>query len=382
MTAIHRISIFLVALLVVLGIGLSGCNFPGTQATPDMFATSAALTVSAQLTQILDTTTEVPPTTPAPPVIATTPAPPSNTPTNTVIPSMTPTVKACDKATFIKDVSIPDGTELEPGEDFTKTWRLRNDGSCTWTSSYSLVFDSGDSMDGPASQQLTSGTVAPGETADISVDLTAPNNPGTFKGDWKLRNNSGVVFGIGSSGNTAFFVEIEVVPDTTTVLVTQVDGESGSVRSNGEVKGAKDVGDTTVDLSSQAFLSFNISAIPGDATITEVIADFSPHDQLGDPFGDLGCLDLFKYDYLPLDSTDYYTSATSGRLIRWCSTSSLNSPVTDNDMVTALQSKVGSSRIQFRLQFQTDITTDGEADLVRFVLPGDDLELKVTYYAP
>jgi hypothetical protein len=382
MTTIHRKSTFLLALTVFLGMGLYGCNFPGMQATPDMFATSAALTVSAQLTQVSDTTTDVPPTTPAPTVIATTPAPPTSTPTNTVIPSITPTEATCDKATFIKDVTIPDGTELDPGEDFTKTWRLRNDGSCTWTSSYSLVFDNGDSMGGPASQQLTSGTVSPGETLDISVDLTAPNNPGTFRGNWKLRNNAGVVFGVGSSGNAVFYVEIEVVPDTTTVEVTQVDGESGSVRSNDEVKGAKDVGDTSADLSSQVFLSFDISAIPEDATITEVVADFSSHDQLGDPFGDLGCLDIFKYDYIPLDSTDYFTSEPSGRLIRWCSTNSLNSPVIDKDMVTALQSKVGSSRMQFRLQFQTDISSDGEADMVRFVLPGESLELKVTYYIP
>ncbi len=382
MTTNHRKSTYLLAIMVLIGMGLSGCNFPGAQATPDMFATSAALTVSAQLTQVSDTTTDVPPTTPAPPAIATTPAPPSSTPTNTVIPSITPTTKACDRASFIKDMTIPDGTELDPGEDFTKTWRLRNDGSCTWSSSYSLVFDNGDSMGGPASQQLTSGTVPPGETVDISVDLTAPNNPGTFRGNWKLRNNAGVVFGVGNSGDGVFYVEIDVVPDTTTVLLTQADGESGSVRSNGDVKGVKYVGDTSTDLSSQAFLSFDISAIPGDATITEVVTDFGSHDQLGDPFGDLGCLDLFKYNFVPLDSTDYFTSAPSGRLIRWCSTSSLNSPVIDKDMVTALQSKVGSSRFELRVQFQTDISSDGEADMVRFVLPGDALELKVTYYTP
>ncbi|MDH3944690.1 MAG: NBR1-Ig-like domain-containing protein, partial [Anaerolineae bacterium] len=87
---------------------------------------------------------------------------------------------------------------------------LRNSGSCTWNSSYSLVFDSGDAMGGPAAVQLTTGTVAPNQTVDVSVDLTAPSDAGTYRGNWKLRNSSGVVFGLGAS-NGPFFVEIDVV---------------------------------------------------------------------------------------------------------------------------------------------------------------------------
>jgi serine/threonine protein kinase len=116
----------------------------------------------------------------------------------------------CDWAAFVEDVSIPDSTELAPGEHFTKTWRLRNNGSCPWTSSYSMIFDQGDSMSGPASLQLTSGIVEPGQSIDVSVDLTAPNTPGTYKGFWKLRNGSGVVFGIGAAAKVAFWVEIVV----------------------------------------------------------------------------------------------------------------------------------------------------------------------------
>jgi hypothetical protein len=130
---------------------------------------------------------------------STTAAPPAIT--DTLSPSITPsitstaTIEPYDKAQFIKDVTIPDNTKLAPGESFTKTWRLKNIGNTTWTSSYSLAFDSGDSMSAPASKQLTPGSVAPGETVDVSVNLVAPNPTGEYKGNWKLRNASNVIFG-------------------------------------------------------------------------------------------------------------------------------------------------------------------------------------------
>jgi hypothetical protein len=122
-------------------------------------------------------------------------------------------------AAFVSDVSYPDGADVEPGDSFTKTWRLRNNGSCTWTSSYALVFDHGDGMNGPAAVPLA-GAVPPGGTVDLSVNLQAPNSPGTYQGYWLLRNNSGVLFGIGASGNTAFWVKIEVPEPTPTPTAT------------------------------------------------------------------------------------------------------------------------------------------------------------------
>jgi hypothetical protein len=363
---------------------LTACNFPGMEPTPDTFATSAALTVAARLTEASQDTALPPPpepTTPPPPPQPTTAIPTEAGPTLT--PTLTSTITEteipCDRASWVKDVTIPDGTELIPGEEFTKIWQLRNTGSCTWNSAYSLVFDSGDSMGGPASKSLTAGTVAPGQYVDISVDLIAPSTPDEYRGNWKIRNPTGVVFGLGASGNVAFYVEIVVVPELTTVELVHIDGESGSVRSNGTVLGVKNVGDTSGDLSSQAFLSFDISGIPADATITEVATDFDVFDQLGDPFGDLGCLDILKHTYGSLDSGDYFSGSPSSRLIRWCSAGSLSPPTIDDDMVTALQSRVGTNRLQLRLQFQTDVTIDAEADMVRF---GTPLKLIVTYYTP
>jgi hypothetical protein len=55
--------------------------------------------------------------------------------------------QACtDVAQFVTDVTVPDGTRYDAGATFTKTWRLRNIGTCTWTTAYTMVFDSGTQM--------------------------------------------------------------------------------------------------------------------------------------------------------------------------------------------------------------------------------------------
>lgn len=145
------------------------------------------------------TATPKPPTATAVPPTATA-VPPTRTPTATPLP--------CNAATFVADVSIPDGTELEPGTSFTKTWRLKNIGACTWTESYDLVFVSGDQMDAPDTVAMP-GDVGPGQVIDVSVDLVAPDHEGSYRGNWKLRDSSGRVFGLGRRGDT-FFVDIRV----------------------------------------------------------------------------------------------------------------------------------------------------------------------------
>lgn len=113
----------------------------------------------------------------------------------------------CNRARFVSDVSVPDNTNFTVGKSFTKAWKLQNTGSCAWTPGYSLVFDSGDQMSGPSSQPLTAATVAPGQSIDVSVNLVAPNAPGTYKGNWKLKDANGVVFAL-STG--PFWVQIKV----------------------------------------------------------------------------------------------------------------------------------------------------------------------------
>jgi len=211
-----------VLLLLVLSMMVTACNLPGLGGQQEIdVQAEAAATVQAELTRMASEeavnnqapeATEPPPATEEP-----TAAPATATP---VGPTPTAGVEGCtDKVSFVTDVTIEDGHDLDKGESFTKTWRLRNDGTCTWTSSYSLVFDHGDQMGAAASIPLT-GTVAPGATVDLSADMTAPNSPGTYQGFWKLRNNGGVLFGIGASGNTAFWVKIEVLPPSPTPTAT------------------------------------------------------------------------------------------------------------------------------------------------------------------
>jgi hypothetical protein len=99
----------------------------------------------------------------------------------------------CDNSVYISDVTIPDGTVFEPGATFTKTWGIQNTGTCTWSSSYSIVFSNGENMSGEATSIGQS--VAPGSTAEISVELIAPEADGTYTGYWILENGSATAFG-------------------------------------------------------------------------------------------------------------------------------------------------------------------------------------------
>lgn len=190
-------------------------NLPFTAAAQTQ--TSVAVTIEAQLTQIAAN----PQSTPTPlitlptEITASVPTPAEGT----VEPGVTapPASQDCDKATFITDVTVPDGTVYQPGETFVKTWRLSNSGDCTWNAGYAVVFDQGDAMGSPASFPLTSGEVKPGEEVEISVTLKAPEEPGEYRGDWKLRNAAGQIFGLGNSGTSSFWVLINVgsAPDFT-----------------------------------------------------------------------------------------------------------------------------------------------------------------------
>jgi len=111
-------------------------------------------------------------------------AEPTPEPTPTPEP-LTAEEAACLQASFVADVTVPDGTHFDNGESFVKTWRLRNSGTCDWPEGTVLAFASGSQMGGPESVEV--GAVAAGETVEISVDLTAPDTSGNFTGKWVLK---------------------------------------------------------------------------------------------------------------------------------------------------------------------------------------------------
>jgi hypothetical protein len=212
----------LLILVFMLLLPALACNMPRGTATPseaDLIYTAAAETLAVQMTQVSQppatAAVSTPgiqtgvPTIPAPGTLPPSAVPtlPLPSPTVTRLP-VSPTPVPCDRIKFVKDVTYPDNTEVLPGTKFDKIWRLQNDGSCTWTTAYALVFVGGEAMGAPAASPLPR-NVAPGESVDVSVTLTAPSNGGTYRSDFKLRNASNIVFGLGD-GNKPFWAQIKV----------------------------------------------------------------------------------------------------------------------------------------------------------------------------
>ncbi|HOJ01422.1 MAG TPA: NBR1-Ig-like domain-containing protein [Anaerolineaceae bacterium] len=353
-------------IIVIFSVMLAACNIRiSTITDEDKVNTAVAQTIVVQ--QQATVTPLILPTITGLPTITQQ----SNEPTGTPQP--------CNKAAAVSE-SYPDDSEVTIGTDFDKSWRLQNIGTCTWNSNYRIVFYDGDQMGGPNSQKLNT-TVAPGEVTDIIIDQKAPNAAGTYKGTWKLQDDSGANF-------ATVWVQIKAVNQVVQIqpplhllfnikTVSQASGEGGSVRSDGTVmSGLYNVGDLPTNGSSQVFVSFDISGIPADATITEVRVDFTDFDMLDDPFGDLGCLRAYVQNYGNLDAGDYFGGVPIGAIGRWCSAGELQTVAVDDDFKSALQSAVGNSRFRIRLQFSDKLSdNDNTGDMVRF----GTIKLRVIY---
>jgi type II secretory pathway pseudopilin PulG len=207
-------------LIIILAFILAGCNIPLFVPSVDVNdgaeSTAAAQTVAAQLTQIAQSWTQTPQPTATQEIPTATNTPePTNTPlpTNTPQPTFTPTATSvpvpCNAAQFIKDMTIADGTQMVPNTKFVKIWRLKNVGSCTWTTNYEITYDGGDKLSGATTAMPEK--VYPGDTVDIIVDMKAPAETGKYKGYWVLRDDDGHKFGLGGPASNPFWVSIQVV---------------------------------------------------------------------------------------------------------------------------------------------------------------------------
>jgi hypothetical protein len=134
---------------------------------------------------------------------------PTATPTATQEPTPTPNSKPCNAVRFVADITIPDGTRMVSNMDFTKIWRLKNIGRCTWNRNYNLIFLSGAQMDAPQVVGLPA-KVDPGEIVDVTVQMTSPDMAGEHYGYWMLWSDDGEIFGLGKNANKAFWVSIRV----------------------------------------------------------------------------------------------------------------------------------------------------------------------------
>ncbi len=112
-----------------------------------------------------------------------------------------------NKASFVADVTIPDNTVVKAGETFTKTWRISNTGTCIWASDYVLTHYSENRMGAPASVPL--GITYPGQTLDISVQLTAPTTPGTYRGNFVIKNPQGLIIQVDQDSRLWLIIKVE-----------------------------------------------------------------------------------------------------------------------------------------------------------------------------
>ena len=110
------------------------------------------------------------------------------------------------QAEFIRDVTYPDGTYVMPGSSFVKTWRLRNVGTQAWNTNTRLIFIAGDPMNAVSANIPY--YVAPGNTVDVSIRLTAPYYGGNVTGQWMLQAPDGTIFGVGCNGQTPIWVSV------------------------------------------------------------------------------------------------------------------------------------------------------------------------------
>lgn len=132
------------------------------------------------------------------------------TPSATTINTTTPLPANVDRAEFVADVTVPDGTEFTAGASFTKTWRIKNVGTSIWTTDYTFEYADGAQMSITDATTLPT-SVAPGETVDISIEMIAPSTPGNKVSLFQLRNAKGQPFGVGPRYNDFIYVQINVV---------------------------------------------------------------------------------------------------------------------------------------------------------------------------
>jgi hypothetical protein len=199
----------LISFLVVTLL-LTACAPAQSAPTPDaaLIQTSAANTVIANFTLTASASTSTPlpaltNTVPAPLETATQ-APPASpaVATATLLPGgVTATPGLCDYYSWeaaTVDVNIPDGTQMTPGQQFVKTWKIKNAGICTWGAGYKIVYAGyTDQMSG--APQPINGVIGPGQEVEISVQFKAPAKAGEYVSAWTLVNANGIkFFGLGA----------------------------------------------------------------------------------------------------------------------------------------------------------------------------------------
>jgi hypothetical protein len=193
-----------VLILILFIIVITACQKGTPTQDASLQITQVANTVMAQITQMAALTPSATPT----PLPTATPTEIPPTPTldetvvfNTPVPTAGPTSadSTVDNATWVSDITYPDGAIVKPGTTFVKTWRIKNTGKTTWSTAYRLVYLDGlQGANGILNVHLPK-AVEPGSTVDVSVTFTAPSGSGTaytkIYSYWRLYNSDLKPFG-------------------------------------------------------------------------------------------------------------------------------------------------------------------------------------------
>lgn len=194
----------LMKVLILLALGamlIVSCNAGSVpEATPtftvNQIQTQAVATFSSALTSTAfaaPSNTPLPTLTPIPTLSTLTTSTPGIPLTGSTPGAPVGGATSCYGLTFVSDVTIPDNTQMDPGETFTKTWKVQNSGSCAWDAGFKFQSSGGDAMGATAFTLPVS--VASGATYDISVQMTAPTTLGTARGNWRMSTAAGQAFG-------------------------------------------------------------------------------------------------------------------------------------------------------------------------------------------
>jgi hypothetical protein len=123
------------------------------------------------------------------------------------------TATTCTNAAeVVEDVPLLNPQEIYQGNPLTKTWLLRNTGNCTWDDDYVLVHTDGALLASAAAIPIPE-VVGPGETVEVTLNLTAPQEIGNYTSAWKLRSGYNEVFGVGDTADQPLTINLEVRPD-------------------------------------------------------------------------------------------------------------------------------------------------------------------------